>query len=291
MARTAWIIIVIFVFSGLNAVQAGAEVKNIFKQNGRIYAEALRCDDIELPGTDQTDADAPGKCTRDITDALPAFIVEHAGTSSVYDGPNCWQSAMSAAGLANPEPMYMSSSEVEYVAELGGFCTEVKKPRPFDIIYIYYPKDRPLEGLRATHAFTYLGNGWSFSKDGYKSHVLWKLERVEDVTVQYMNGREKQEIKYLRCKEAPLSGERAKQLMARLDALAARLSPMIMKGTQVMAKYELQKLEDDLWKLYKSLKGRFGNDRSMNRVFYRVKSHISQLGYLIHPKWGLPDGY
>ena len=106
-----------------------------------------------------------------------------------------------------------------------------------------------------------------------------------------MNGREKQEIKYLRCKEAPLSGERAKQLMARLDALAARLSPMIMKGTQVMAKYELQKLEDDLWKLYKSLKGRFGNDRSMNRVFYRVKSHISQLGYLIHPKWGLPDGY
>lgn len=271
-------VVVFCIVLSLISFSIQAKVKKIFKEGSKIYLEATTCDEIEITG--KIISEDP--CKMDITGSLDPFIVEWAGKTTFEDGPNCWNSALILQGIMEPDITHVLAEEIEYIAEVKGVCEEVESPSVGDMIYIYDPHVKPEEGWRAIHAFTYLGNGWSFTKNGYRSHKPYQFATVNAVKKEFGATTSARKIAYYRCEPIKYKNAVSKKVDRALSDIANNMVPIIIHKKDY-TKTQFEEIKRFLNKQEELLDSDDANPDEAYALKYRIKSLKYQIKLIIDP--------
>lgn len=122
------------------------------------------------------DARGATVCSADASGLIPPAFRPQFARATGADGPNCWNTALRAAGLIRPA-RHTVAEELDFYLRSAA-CRELapdEAPAPGDVIAI-----RDSRG-EAVHAFTWISDAISLTKNGYRQGQPLTVARPEDV--------------------------------------------------------------------------------------------------------------
>lgn len=116
-------------------------------------------------------AHADGFTLYDVSGYFPSFLRERFNTSANFSGPNCYNTALIAAGLIPDQPLRHVSLP-EYEVYLSEYFERVATPQWGDVIVF------DANGTR-DHTAVYLFDGLIFHKKGYNKGYRYRITALE----------------------------------------------------------------------------------------------------------------
>lgn len=162
--------------------------------NGRMVLRTSKCEDAKEavsaldhwsrrigihPASDARCTCSGNECVTDVTEIAPKFVTELHGTRPGFDGPNCWNASLFSGKLL-PDLRYTTETEIGFYLS-SPLCKKLdpdELPLPGDIIAI---RSRAEKGEQEKHAFVYLTDQLSFSKDGASKLNPYAFQSAEQV--------------------------------------------------------------------------------------------------------------
>ncbi len=132
-------------------------------------------------------------CSAEVTSCLPQIVSELHGTTSEWDGPNCFNIAMVTSGFMKHKIHEGGDTFQHYVNSPLCRTLEVdESPLPGDIGVVATQSDR--FGLDFSHGFTWISPQMVFSKNGLATKHHYRVQSFEEM---YQN-----EVELLNCRDS-----------------------------------------------------------------------------------------
>ena len=132
-----------------------------------------------------------GLCSADITECLPRRVAKYHGIIFQIGGPNCFNTALVFAGLL---PALRTSARSEFAEFMNSPLCKLVPPddrqKPGDIVAIRFPSlsaRSKNKNYQEWHAFIYVSDEMSFSKNGENKEDPYILTSTKSVFNEYMN--------------------------------------------------------------------------------------------------------
>lgn len=159
----------------------------------------------------------PGARVYRVTSALPPFVVEKNGTEEKGVGPNCYQSALAAAGEQRFRGRYIHDAEFRYYLKRDYEPLPCSAAIPLGAIVVY---DRaPLAFDAGDHAAFHLLGNVIFQKGGWQTHYPYEVATMDGaMKAVHSHWRPAPEDRFGSPSRDPTSGETFQKLCYRKSA-------------------------------------------------------------------------
>jgi hypothetical protein len=124
------------------------------------------------PAAEQLQKDRPNRKIYAADAYFPAFVSSNFNRNANFSGPNCYNTALIAAGALPPDAIIHVSRE-EFDFHLDHFFEKVATPGPLDIVT--YDGATPRE-----HVATYLSHGLIFHKKGFRKGYGYRITALSE---------------------------------------------------------------------------------------------------------------